>query len=65
VINFNKNRIMTMAPQAIDAIVNLAAIIDADLKRNEIESILSLLVNGVHPDALAALILELRRSAAR
>lgn len=54
-----------MAPQAIDAIVNLAAIIDADLKRNEIESILSLLVNGVHPDALAALILELRRSAAR
>lgn len=49
-------------PQAIDAIVSLSTIINTGLKRNEIECILSLLENGVHPAALATLILELRNS---
>jgi len=48
--------------QAIEAITNLARILDTGLKKDEIESIMVLLENGVHPDALAALILELRSS---
>lgn len=51
-----------MTTPAIDAITEFATIIGTGLKKNEIESIIVLLENGVHPDALAALILDLRRT---
>jgi len=49
-------------PPAIDTITNLATTLGTGLKKTEIQSIITLLENGVHPDALAALILELRRA---
>lgn len=47
----------------IDTITKLATTLGTGLRENEIEPVITLLDNGVHPDALAALILELRRAA--
>jgi hypothetical protein len=48
--------------RSIDTISKLATTLETGLQKNEIQSIIALLENGVHPDALAALILELRRA---
>ena len=44
-------------------ITAMAELIDSGLDHESIQSISTLLKNGVHPDALAALIIELRRGA--
>lgn len=49
------------SPSGIRAATNLAEVLDTGLDQKSIESIITLLGNGIHPDALAALILELRR----
>ncbi len=48
-------------PVTIQTITRMAKALDTGLDQNAIEAILVLLDNGIHPDALAALILELRK----
>ena len=52
----------TAEPPAIQTITRLAQVLDTGLDQKAIESIVALLENGVHPDALAALIIEIRRA---
>jgi len=52
----------TAEPPAIHTITRLAQVLDTGLDQKAIESIVALLENGVHPDALAALIIEIRRA---
>jgi len=54
---------MTTDPSTIQTITELADVLDTGLNQTSIESIMTLLQNGVHPDSLAALIIELRREA--
>lgn len=43
----------------------ISSLLQTGLGKNELEPILNLLRNGVHPDAISVLILELRREVAR
>jgi len=60
---FQKSPTMTTDPSTIQTITELADVLDTGLNQTSIESIMTLLQNGVHPDSLAALIIELRREA--
>ena len=63
-IAFETTSTSTMNPSksAIQTITKLAQALDTQLDQQAIESIVTLLENGVHPDALAALIIEFRRN---
>lgn len=48
--------------QTFEKLSALASALETGLKKNEIQSIVTLLQNGVPPEALAALILEMKNS---
>ncbi|KUJ18091.1 mitotic-spindle organizing protein 1 [Mollisia scopiformis] len=59
----DKQTSAAQAKQVIDVFQEISTLLNADLDRQTLSICISLIENGVNPEALAAVIMELRKDA--